>query len=782
MDRQEILGMAKTIYADTANKKYPVDTEEHIRSSWNYINKNKNVEDVDVVKRSIVAAWKSVIDQEGPQKSDISLNEAYKDVEQVFNDTFGYDSALRPTTYGYMVDATDTYAIGVFDNDYYQIGYTVDESGIQFDKIKENWVKVERKVTYEPTGKTYSWEKAGARNSSSDLKRLQQIHDYAVANGAQCFKKSLPTEALKAISETDDELVVGNHIVLFGGRDLTGLVIGKNADGSMGEFFTKDTALESEQTKSGKLVVDFEHGRDPDKIGIGRNSLGYVDWSSAKADESGVFVKRILNRRNKYIKMLEPLIKAGLIGNSSEADASKIEKGKNGEIKTWPLVRDTLTVTPMEPRMLTENMMTAIKAIENVPELKELATELTALSASDTNNQKTLSGVNEMDEKELELKQAAAIKAAVEAELKAREDTAKVEAEKAKALKDAEDAGFKKAVEEMKKKGLPVYIRSENKGDDNDGVQAFKAWIATGQANESLISPLSDPAWAGKAAYNITTGASGSYLVPDPLFQQIIAKRQIQSWVRQLPVQSFVTPADHILVPKEDTKFAAFTQTAESAAYAENEATVDQIDLILYKYTKVVKITEEFENFQGTNFDAWLTDALARAVALTENTIFTTGTGSGEPQGINTSAASTGNTVATSATIVPADLTALVGKLGAGYNVQGQCGFLMQNATKWYLKGAQTSGFFAFLNTPAGGDFFGYPAVIDDLMDAYTTTTGYPVIFGNFNYFGIVEKPGMMIQRNPYLYMANGQIGLFANMYRGGAVLQSEAFYRLAGK
>jgi predicted phage gp36 major capsid-like protein len=34
----------------------------------------------------------------------------------------------------------------------------------------------------------------------------------------------------------------------------------------------------------------------------------------------------------------------------------------------------------------------------------------------------------------------------------------------------------------------------------------------------------------------------------------------------------------------------------------------------------------------------------------------------------------------------------------------------------------------------------------------------------------------MVVSRNPYLYQANGQIGLFAKVRQGGAVLQAEAF------
>lgn len=61
-------------FADEKNKKYPIDTEEHIRAAWNYIHKKKNAaeysaEDLSAVKAKIVAAWKDKIDPEGPPAS-----------------------------------------------------------------------------------------------------------------------------------------------------------------------------------------------------------------------------------------------------------------------------------------------------------------------------------------------------------------------------------------------------------------------------------------------------------------------------------------------------------------------------------------------------------------------------------------------------------------------------------------------------------------------------------------------------------------------------------------
>lgn len=58
-------------YADPADKKYPIDTAEHIRAAWSYINMPRNsakysAAQVSSIKSKIVAAWKSKIDKNGP--------------------------------------------------------------------------------------------------------------------------------------------------------------------------------------------------------------------------------------------------------------------------------------------------------------------------------------------------------------------------------------------------------------------------------------------------------------------------------------------------------------------------------------------------------------------------------------------------------------------------------------------------------------------------------------------------------------------------------------------
>jgi len=193
-------------------------------------------------------------------------------------------------------------------------------------------------------------------------------------------KSAPPANALKAVAKTDTELRVANYLAMFGGRDLEGIAsTRKNKDGSIGEYFTKATEFASPYTDVGVLYVDWEHGIGQDGI-AGDDVLGYVDWKSARMDEKGLWVERILNRKNRYVQWLEDLIEAGAIGTSSEAISEGVVKGPNGEIKAWPLRRDSLTVTPMDWRMASQNTLVALKALaDHVPAIKSILNETGSL-------------------------------------------------------------------------------------------------------------------------------------------------------------------------------------------------------------------------------------------------------------------------------------------------------------------------------------------------------------------------------------------------------------------
>lgn len=63
-----------------------------------------------------------------------------------------------------------------------------------------------------------------------------------------------------------------------------------------------------------------------------------------------------------------------MIGTSSEAIRGKTKRTSDGEIIEWPLMRDSLTFTPAEPRMLMGNALQAAKSLrEELPNSKSLS-------------------------------------------------------------------------------------------------------------------------------------------------------------------------------------------------------------------------------------------------------------------------------------------------------------------------------------------------------------------------------------------------------------------------
>lgn len=300
--------------------------------------------------------------------------------------------------------------------------------------------------------------KVGRRNSLADQARLQAAHDALVEAGAVCASEIIESPIIdnpvKSISRTDDELRVANYIVVFGGRDLTGIAGHKNADGSSGEYFTKNTKFESPYTKTGILHVDFEHGLDPDDVGADENQvLGYVDWKTARIDDGGLFVERVLSRRGQYVQWLETLIDAGLVGNSSEAIRGQVRKADNGEILEWPLKRDSLTVMPMEPRMLAENpiMAKAIEALKSLryPTQAEAAETAPAVdSKPEINVEKPMENAKMTDTPEIDVKAIALEAAKTAVEEYAKSLPAGVQAgANVQVTKDAADQPFKNAGE-----------------------------------------------------------------------------------------------------------------------------------------------------------------------------------------------------------------------------------------------------------------------------------------------------------------------------------------------
>jgi len=216
--------------------------------------------------------------------------------------------------------------------------------------------------------------KAGARHSGGDQAILQQIfeaaneiEELAVALGAD------PGDDVDEGDEPDDteeggtvEMVegkgieifsteggaikaldgdsIGGYAVLFGAPDMHDL-------SQQRDYFTKSTDFWL--TRFGwPRPITYHHGMDPDTA----NDPIVGEWKSARIDDVGVWMEGQLDKAHKYHTAVKELIRRGYLKLSSDSAPQWVQRERNmdtgaNEVKRWPLITASTTVTPAEPRM-----------------------------------------------------------------------------------------------------------------------------------------------------------------------------------------------------------------------------------------------------------------------------------------------------------------------------------------------------------------------------------------------------------------------------------------------
>ncbi len=555
--------------------------------------------------------------------------------------------------------------------------------------------------------------------------------------------------------KADSEYTVPGWRVL--GVPYSGQLQGRDADG---EAFHEQTEI---WLKSGDYVnLTYYHGFDPEEPGkkqekpaligraiyTGKDDRGH--WFEPMLDESEPLAQRLLSAGVENLRA------------SSGAVSHLVRKSAGGLIDVWPVGELALFDTNEWRKPANELAVIELKSesiTEAIPEVVETTVDAVEDEMEAKKSNTTISQFP-MEEKMGE-------ESTVEKEVKAEQpkvDEPKVDIK-------AELESFKKSLlDELKAapgevKGVPTVKAAK---ESPSFIRAMLAWAQGDNPRGFKGNDLElKGAWQGQ------TDTEGGYDVPDDFYNRIVEQRQELSFVRRAPVTRLVTNHDRILIPTEATAGTKLAVTAEEAAYNENEPVFGQVALTIHKFTKMIKVSEEMLDGDAVGLEAYIASVVARASAAAENYYCSIGTGTGMPQGIVAGATASGITTASATDITAGELIAMMGKVESPYH-NSNSGFLMQGATKFHLLGL-TGDSFQFIQTPAGGDFMGYPAYIAPDMDAITKS-GKSVVFGDFSMYAFAERQGVVLSRNPYLYQASGQVGLFVKQRFGGAVLQTLAF------
>ena len=201
------------------------------------------------------------------------------------------------------------------------------------------------------------------------------------------------------------------------------------------------------------------------------------------------------------------------------------------------------------------------------------------------------------------------------------------------------------------------------------------------------------------------------------------------------------------------------------------------VTLTTYKFSsKIVAVPFELLQDSAVDMEAFVRTRLATRLGRVQNTYFTTGTGSSQPNGVVT-AASSGKvgTTGQTTTVIFDDLVDLVHSVDPAYRALGNCRFMMNDASLKIirkLKDSQNRPIFIPGYDGLGGampdTLFGYPIQINQDV-ATMAANAKSILFGDFKFYKIRDEMGVTLFRfDDSAYIKLGQIGFLAWVRAGG--------------
>jgi HK97 family phage major capsid protein len=197
-------------------------------------------------------------------------------------------------------------------------------------------------------------------------------------------------------------------------------------------------------------------------------------------------------------------------------------------------------------------------------------------------------------------------------------------------------------------------ISVEDVPADKRYAEAWRAWARGGMGNldaeqRKLMVQRFDNS-PELRAQGVGTTTAGGYFVPAEFRDQLIERQVFQGSVRSVATVITTDSGASLPWPTVDDTANVGAILAENTQVTEQDVTIGQSTLDVFMYTsKLVRVSLQLINDSAIDVDDLLGRLLAARIARIQNQHFTTGTGTAQPEGIQTNATSgvtlpTGNT------------------------------------------------------------------------------------------------------------------------------------------
>lgn len=301
----------------------------------------------------------------------------------------------------------------------------------------------------------------------------------------------------------------------------------------------------------------------------------------------------------------------------------------------------------------------------------------------------------------------------------------------------------------------------------------FNKWLRGGD------KALTAEEWASyRNTMSTTTTTEGGYTVASTVVGSVLEALKQYGGMRQVASIINTSTGGPLNFPTSDGTAEVGEILAENAAATDLDVSFGTVALPVYKYSsKVVTCPIELLNDTEVNMEAFIRGRIVQRLGRIQNTHFTVGTGTGQPNGVIT-ASTTGKTGTTGQTtsVIYDDLVDLIHSIDPAYRESGNCRWMMHDTSlKVLRKIKDTAGRPIWMPGDAEGitggmpaTILGYPYTYNQAM-ATMAASAKSIAFGDFSFYTIRDVMEMTFYRfDDSTYAKKGQVGFLAFLRTGG--------------
>lgn len=272
-------------------------------------------------------------------------------------------------------------------------------------------------------------------------------------------------------------------------------------------------------------------------------------------------------------------------------------------------------------------------------------------------------------------------------------------------------------------------------------------------------------------------GSEGGYTVQTEIVKQVADALKVFGGMRQVAETIQTAQGNPMNFPTSDGTGEIGEIIGENTTASAADPSFGTLPLNVYKFSsKIIAIPFELLQDSAIDVEAFINARIVTRLGRIQNAVFTTGTGSGQPNGIVT-AVGVGKTGATgqAVSVLYDDLVDLQHSVDPAYREKGK--FMMHDSTVKFIRkmkdgngrplwvpdydgGITASG--------VGGTLAGSPVVLNQQMPVMAANAK-SILFGDFSYYKIRDVMAMNLFRfTDSVYASKGQVGFLAWMRSGG--------------